>query len=164
MDDRQASSTPTEEVRALLEAVRRTPVELVTATPGPLRRIAVSAGEATVEVDWAESPTAPTSPADDAAPPGTGADSSHFLRSPMVGTFYVAPEPGAQPFVAVDDVVEPGQTVGLIEAMKLMNPVEADRTGRIMEVIVSDHTSVEYDQPLMRLLPLSPNGWDPGPR
>ena len=64
-----------------------------------------------------------------------------------------APSPGADPFVRVGDEVEPGQTVGIVEAMKLMNPIVADEAGVVAEVLVGDAESVEYDQVLMRLRP-----------
>ena len=71
----------------------------------------------------------------------------------MVGTFYRAPEPGAAPFVTVGDLVRPGQVVGIVEAMKLMNEVTAERAGRVTEVLVDDGRPVEYDQPLVALDP-----------
>ncbi|WP_146765387.1 acetyl-CoA carboxylase biotin carboxyl carrier protein, partial [Micromonospora saelicesensis] len=75
------------------------------------------------------------------------------VRAPIVGTFYRAPEPGARPFVAVGDLVRPGQPVAIVEAMKLMNEVIADRTGRVAAVLVEDGQPVEYDQPLVELDP-----------
>jgi len=66
----------------------------------------------------------------------------------MVGVFYRAPQPGAAPFVTEGDYITLGQQVAIIEAMKLMIPVEADRTGRITSVLVPDGESVEYGQPL----------------
>ena len=71
------------------------------------------------------------------------------LCAGTVGTFYRAPEPGAAPFVAEGDRVESGQQVAVIEAMKLMIPVEADRAGVVVEFLVADRAPVEYGQPLM---------------
>ncbi|WP_018636950.1 acetyl-CoA carboxylase biotin carboxyl carrier protein [Parafrankia elaeagni] len=68
-----------------------------------------------------------------------------------VGVFYHAPEPGADPFVRAGDTVVPGQQVGIIEAMKLMIPVEAERGGRVREILVADASPVEYGQPLLTL-------------
>ncbi|TDC72092.1 hypothetical protein E1200_00260 [Actinomadura sp. GC306] len=62
----------------------------------------------------------------------------------MVGTFYSAPEPGAEPFVAVGDEVRAGQQIAILEVMKLMTPVAADRAGRVVEVLVPDGTPVEF--------------------
>lgn len=69
--------------------------------------------------------------------------------SPMVGTAYMAPEPGASPFVRVGDMVKAGQTVMIIEAMKVMNPIKAPKGGVITEITVSDAQPVEYGEVLM---------------
>ncbi len=70
----------------------------------------------------------------------------------MVGTFYGSPKPGADPFVSVGAMVEPGQTIGLIEAMKLFNPITAECGGVVTEILVRDAEPVEYGQPLMTLV------------
>lgn len=71
------------------------------------------------------------------------------ITSPMVGAFYAAPAPGAKPFVKVGDVVSTGQVVCIVEAMKLMNEIESEVSGRITEICVEDGQSVEYGQVLM---------------
>ena len=71
------------------------------------------------------------------------------LKSPMVGVVYLAPEPGAEPFVTVGKSVQAGDTVALVEAMKTFNPIKADKTGVVKEVLVSDGAAVEFDQPLI---------------
>lgn len=71
------------------------------------------------------------------------------LKSPMVGTAYLAPEPGATPFIKIGDRVTVGQTVLIIEAMKVMNPIKATVAGTITHMLVSDTMPVEYDQPLL---------------
>jgi acetyl-CoA carboxylase biotin carboxyl carrier protein len=71
------------------------------------------------------------------------------VRSPMVGTAYRAPAPGAQAFVEVGQEVKQGQTLLIIEAMKTMNPIPAPSSGRVREIIVADAQPVEYDEPLM---------------
>ena len=71
------------------------------------------------------------------------------ITSPMVGTFYKAPSPDASPFVTVGDMVATGQVVCIIEAMKMMNEIEAEVSGRVVEVCVADGQSVEYGQVLM---------------
>ena len=73
---------------------------------------------------------------------------SHVVTSPMVGTFYRAPSPGAAPFVNVGDTVKEGQTVCIIEAMKLLNEIECDKAGVIKEILVENGQAVEYGQPL----------------
>lgn len=75
------------------------------------------------------------------------------VPSPMVGTFYSAPAPGEAPFVKVGDRVRSGQTVCIIEAMKLMNEIEAEVSGQIMEILLQNGEPVEYGQVLMRINP-----------
>jgi len=70
------------------------------------------------------------------------------IKSPMVGTFYSAPAPGAEPFVKVGTVVKKGQTVAIVEAMKIMNEIEAEFDCRILEIPLSDGQPVEFDMPL----------------
>jgi acetyl-CoA carboxylase biotin carboxyl carrier protein len=77
------------------------------------------------------------------------------IRSPMVGTFYKAPEPGAEPYIKVGNRVSPGQTVCIIEAMKIMNEIEAEIAGAVREILVEDGQPVEFGQVLFRV---DPNG------
>ena len=77
------------------------------------------------------------------------------IRSPMVGTFYKAPEPGAEPYIKVGNRVSPGQTVCIIEAMKIMNEIEAEIAGAVREILVEDSQPVEFGQVLFRV---DPNG------
>ena len=72
----------------------------------------------------------------------------HVVKSPMVGTFYRAATPGAKPFVEVGDSVQEGQALCIIEAMKLMNEIEADKTGTIKAVLADNGSPVEFGQPL----------------
>ncbi|MBN2646315.1 MAG: acetyl-CoA carboxylase biotin carboxyl carrier protein [Thiotrichales bacterium] len=80
--------------------------------------------------------------------PAPAAISGHIMRSPMVGTFYSAPSPEAGPFVKVGDKVAMGDTLCIIEAMKIMNPIEADKAGTIKQILGVNGEPVEYDQPL----------------
>jgi acetyl-CoA carboxylase biotin carboxyl carrier protein len=118
-------------------------------------------------------PTAPTMAMPVVAPlpaPAPAADSEHResaarapaaaphlkeIRSPMVGTFYKAPEPGAEPYIKVGNRVSPGQTVCIIEAMKIMNEIEAEIAGVVREISVEDGQPVEFGQVLFRV---DPNG------
>jgi acetyl-CoA carboxylase biotin carboxyl carrier protein len=75
------------------------------------------------------------------------------IRSPMVGTFYKAPEPGADPYIKVGNRVTPGQTVCIIEAMKIMNEIEAEIAGTVREILVEDGQPVEFGQVLFRVDP-----------
>ncbi len=102
-------------------------------------------------------PTHPAAPAPQAVPPAADADAAAgetahpegAVLSPMVGTAYVAPEPGAPPFVKVGDSVEEGDTLLIVEAMKVMNPIPAPRSGTVTRILVSDAQPVEYGEPLM---------------
>ncbi len=76
----------------------------------------------------------------------------HIVKSPMVGTFYRAPSPGAKVFVEVGDKVSPGDTLCIIEAMKLLNEIEADQGGTVQEVYVENGQPVEYGEPLFLIV------------
>lgn len=73
------------------------------------------------------------------------------VKSPLVGTFYAAASPDDEPFVKVGDVVKKGQKIGIIEAMKLMNDIESDFDGEVVEILVSNENMVEYGQPLFKI-------------
>lgn len=95
---------------------------------------------------------APTAP----APAAPAADSSegfsgHAVKSPMVGTFYRSPNPGSPAFVEVGSQVKAGDVVCIIEAMKMMNQIQADKSGVISAILVGDGEPVEYDQPLVTI-------------
>jgi acetyl-CoA carboxylase biotin carboxyl carrier protein len=85
----------------------------------------------------------------DAAP----ADNSHIVKSPIVGTYYEAAEPGKPAFVSVGDHVKSGQALCIVEAMKLMNEIESDVSGKIVQVFMQNGQPVEYSQPLFAILP-----------
>jgi acetyl-CoA carboxylase biotin carboxyl carrier protein len=90
---------------------------------------------------------APTVPADKVAP----AAKKHMVRAPMVGTFYRSPSPGAKPFVEVGQTVKQGQTLCIIEAMKMLNQIESDKNGVVAEILVENGQPVEFDQPLFTI-------------
>jgi acetyl-CoA carboxylase biotin carboxyl carrier protein len=92
----------------------------------------------------AQAPSAPAAAATEA----TSSTSHTALKSPMIGTFYRSSGPDAPAFVQVGDMVEKGQVICIIEAMKLFNEIEAEQSGRIVKVLVENATPVEYDQPL----------------
>lgn len=87
------------------------------------------------------------------APPAAAEEELHTVKSPIVGTFYEAPGPGALPFVKAGDQVAAGQVLCIIEAMKLMNEIEADASGEIVKVLVNNGQPVEYGQPLFAIRP-----------
>jgi acetyl-CoA carboxylase biotin carboxyl carrier protein len=88
-----------------------------------------------------------------AAPPAAAEEELHTVKSPIVGTFYEAPGPGALPFVKPGDQVAAGQVLCIIEAMKLMNEIEADASGEVVKVLVNNGQPVEYGQPLFAIRP-----------
>jgi acetyl-CoA carboxylase biotin carboxyl carrier protein len=103
-------------------------------------------------VQYASAPLSPAaplapiyaSPAVEAAPKING----HIVKSPMVGTFYRSASPGAKVFVQVGQSVAVGDTLCIIEAMKILNQIESDKTGTVIQILVEDGQPVEYDQPL----------------
>ena len=115
------------------------------------QRIRVSRGGGATVISTA--PAAVATPAGGAAapqpaPPGPPAGA---VTSPMVGTAYLAPEPGAEPFVKTGDKVKKGQTLLIIEAMKVMNPIPAPEAGTVEAILINDGQPVEYGEPLLVL-------------
>jgi len=117
----------------------RPPAMTMAAPMAPMAAMAmpVQAAETTAGVDGPAS-----APAEEQLPAG------HIVTSPMVGTFYLAPSPGGKPFVNVGQRVETGDTVCIIEAMKILNQIEADHSGVIGGILVENGQPVEYGQPL----------------
>lgn len=137
-------------------------VAVASRLPGSLRRLSLRSGDASIEVEWpTEAVAVPTTAAVPVAltgevaaqVPAEQADDVYEVRSPLVGTFYAASRPGAAPFVRVGDEVDAGDTLAIVEAMKLMNPITAERAGRVVEVCVGNGTPVEFDEPLVRIAP-----------
>lgn len=139
-------------------------LHLVRALPERPQRVRLVVAGVTIEIDWpgpsgqppvataaAAGAAGEASLAEDGPSPGDPGD--HVVCSPGVGTFYGAPEPGAPPFVAEGDLVEAGQQVAILEAMKLMLPVEAELSGRVTKILRNDGDQVEYGEPLMALAP-----------
>ena len=90
----------------------------------------------------------PTSAAVSASEPTPAAASMHAVKSPMVGTFYRSASPGAKPFVEVGDIVKEGDTICIIEAMKILNEIESDKSGVVNKILCQNGQAVEYGQPL----------------
>ncbi|MCS7000264.1 MAG: acetyl-CoA carboxylase biotin carboxyl carrier protein [Bacteroidota bacterium] len=90
-------------------------------------------------------------PSAETPPPAVSSQKVHQILSPIVGTFYRAPAPDAEPFVKVGDHVVPGQTLCIVEAMKLMNEIESDVAGTVVKVLVENGQPVEYNQPLFEI-------------
>lgn len=96
-------------------------------------------------------PTPASGPA--AAPAADSDDGLHIVKSPIVGTFYGSPSPGAAPFVSSGDRVEKGQVICIVEAMKLMNEIEADAAGEVVKCLVTNGQPIEFGQPLFAIRP-----------
>ena len=99
----------------------------------------VAAAPAATAAAPAESPAAPAPKA---------AEHRHVVKAPMVGTFYRTPSPGAKAFVEVGQTVKAGQTLCIIEAMKMLNQIESDKSGVVVEILVDNEKPVEFDQPM----------------
>lgn len=113
--------------------------------PVPMMPAAVAAAPAVAPAPAA----APAAESSEAAAP---ASNTHAVKSPMVGTFYTAPSPGASPFVKVGQNVKPGDVVCIVEAMKMMNQIEADKAGVVEAILIEDGEPVEFDQPLVTIV------------
>jgi acetyl-CoA carboxylase biotin carboxyl carrier protein len=88
-----------------------------------------------------------------AAPEPRSTEDLHLVKSPIVGTFYGSPSPGAEPFVKIGAYVEDGETLCIVEAMKLMNEIESDSSGEVLRIFVENGQPVEYGQPLFGIRP-----------
>jgi acetyl-CoA carboxylase biotin carboxyl carrier protein len=94
-----------------------------------------------------------SAPAASAAPESRTSEDLHLVKSPIVGTFYASPSPGAEPFVKVGGYIEAGQTLCIVEAMKLMNEIESDMSGEVLRIFAENGQPVEYGQPLFGIRP-----------
>ena len=150
------------ELRRLIRLVQRTGIgELEVSAGGRAVRISAVPGAAPAAVGHAAATVAPApGPAAAAGNAGHGAtalpaksDKYVAVTSPMVGTFYRAPAPDADPYVEVGSMVEIGQTVCIIEAMKLMNEIESEVRGRVVELLVENAQAVEFGQKLFLIDP-----------
>jgi acetyl-CoA carboxylase biotin carboxyl carrier protein len=126
-------------------------------TENELTEIEVADGERRIKVSRTLGTIAPAAPAAAAAAATTPVlaptlaeeISGETIKSPMVGTAFMGPEPSAAPFIAVGDAVKPGDTLLIVEAMKVMNPITAPTGGVIKKIMVADAQPVEFDQPLV---------------
>ncbi|MXO92854.1 acetyl-CoA carboxylase biotin carboxyl carrier protein [Erythrobacter arachoides] len=145
-------------VRELAEMLAETGLTEIEVEDGD-RRIRVSRGglpaAAPAQALYAAAPAVAPAPAAPAAPAAAGAaenvpaaDNANTVKSPMVGTCYLAPEPSAGNFVAVGDSVKKGDTLLIVEAMKVMNPIVSPRDGTVQQLLVDNGDPVEFDQPL----------------
>jgi len=139
-------------VRQLAELLNQNDLTEIEVEDGD-RRIVVKRSVAIAAAPAPAAAAAPAPPPPPAAAPAPSPPASHpgAVKSPMVGTVFLAAEPGAKPFVAPGDKVKEGDTLLIIEAMKVMNPIVAPRAGTVAQVLVIDAQPVEYDQPLVIL-------------
>ncbi len=116
-----------------------------------LARALAAAPQASVAAPVAPAAPAATHAAPVAPPAAAPEEVLHIVKSPIVGTYYGSPSPGASPFVAPGDHVEKGQVICIVEAMKLMNEIEADASGEIVKCLVSNGQPIEFGQPLFSI-------------
>ena len=126
----------------------------ITEAEGKVRIVksAPTSAAAPVTYSMAPAPVAPAVvPVAEAAPAVAAAPAEpvgHTVKSPMVGTFYRASSPGAKPFVEIGDTIKEGETICIVEAMKILNEIEADKSGTVTKILVDNGQAVEYGQPL----------------
>jgi len=137
-------------LKKLIDLVEESGVAELELTEGEEKIRIVKGGAQTREPAYA--PLAASAPLTSPAAPVATAPQGHTVTSPMVGTFYRCPTPGTKPFIEIGDTVKKGQTICIIEAMKLMNEIEADADGVIKEILVENGEPVEYGEPLFVLV------------
>lgn len=142
-------------IKDLAELLNTTGLTEIEIESGGMRiKVARSGGQTTayvpapVNAPQAAPAEAPSEAAGEAAPEDPAIHPG-AVKSPMVGTAYLSPEPGAAAFIKVGDMVSEGQTLLIVEAMKTMNPITAPRAGKVTRIIVQNEQPVEFDQPLV---------------
>ena len=140
-------------VRQLADVLAETGLTEIEVEEGGSRiRVSRAAQAAPAAVQHVAAPAPAAAPAGSSAPAAESAptvDHANAIRSPMVGTAYLSPEPGAAEFVKVGDQVKAGDTLLIVEAMKVMNPITATAAGTVRAMLVDSGQPVEYDQPLV---------------
>ena len=158
-DSPDARAIDTKLVRKLAAILKETELTEIEVERGDLRiRVAremtiAAAPVALAPAVAAPAPAAHAAPGAVAEPPAAVAAqyAGDVVPSPMVGTVYLQPQPGAEPFIRVGSVVAEGQTLLIVEAMKTMNPIPAPRGGKVVEILVADAQPVEFGEPLVVL-------------
>ncbi|MFL6738821.1 MAG: acetyl-CoA carboxylase biotin carboxyl carrier protein [Sphingomicrobium sp.] len=150
-DTDRAMRVDTDLVRELAELLSANELSEIEVEDGD-RKVRVRRDPAPVMAYSAAPAVAPASAP--AAPPAAAAEAApaapvDAVKSPMVGTAFLSPEPGAKPFIAVGQSVKQGETLLIVEAMKVMNPIIAPKAGKVAQILVSDSQPVEFDQPLV---------------
>ncbi len=138
-------------LKTLIDLVAESGIAELEITEGEGSKVRiVKFSQAVQPVAYAAPPAAAPAPAAaaEAAPAPAAVPTGHAVKSPMVGTFYRSPNPGSAAFVQIGQAVKEGEPLCIIEAMKLLNEIEADKTGVIKEILVENGEPVEYGQPL----------------
>jgi len=156
MSDSKDTPKNQELIRAVWDEAR----DLVKRLEGStVQRFSVEAGDTKIEIERRAGVVVADASAGAAAAEAAATDGAepeldgHAIKAPLVGTFYRAGQPGAPPFVNEGDTVDAGQTVGIVEAMKLMNQVTADVAGKVAQILAEDGQWVEFEQTLMVIEP-----------
>ena len=148
------------EIKEILDLLKDTDIEEIELEKNGLKIRIRKRGATPTWISHPAPPLTPELPGERASVPSLPSQERDFagnlvtIKSPMVGTFYRAPLPGAEPFVREGDVVEKGKILCIIEAMKLMNEIESEVSGRIHSILVENAQPVEYGQPLFLIEPL----------
>lgn len=142
-------------LKTLIDLVQQSGIAELEITEGE-EKVRISRGATAPQVSTgapaaAPQPAPPVPAAADASATTAAAPTGHTVKSPMVGTFYRSSAPGSKPFVEIGQAVKAGDTVCIIEAMKLLNEIESDHDGVVKAVLVENGQPVEYGQPLMLL-------------
>jgi acetyl-CoA carboxylase biotin carboxyl carrier protein len=151
MTSKSGMHVDTELVREMAALLKETDLSEIEVVDGD-RRVRVARQMTAYAAAPAAAPAAPVAVVTEAVAPSSPADPAKHpgaVLSPMVGTCYTCPEPGKPSFVSVGDTVKEGATVLIIEAMKVMNPISAHRSGTVSAVLVRNEQPVEYGQPLL---------------
>ena len=126
-------------------------VHMVQAPIAPVMAAPVAAALPMAQIPQAAPASSPAAPGSSAPPAAPADEGLHMVKSPIVGTYYEAPSPGAPPFIKPGDHVTAGQVLCIVEAMKLMNEIESDVSGEIVKMHVKNGQPVEYGQPLFAI-------------
>lgn len=136
-------------LKKLIDLVQESGIAELEITEGE-EKVRINRGGAVVQGAAAPTVTPPPAPAAvEAAPAAPAVAEGHVLKAPMVGTFYRSASPGSKPFVEVGQTVAEGDTVCIIEAMKLLNEIEIDKAGVVKAILIENGQPVEYGQPLI---------------
>ncbi|MAY41605.1 MULTISPECIES: acetyl-CoA carboxylase biotin carboxyl carrier protein [unclassified Neptuniibacter] len=145
-------------VKKLIELLEESNINEIEIKEGE-ESVRISRGSQVVAAPYPTAPVAaPVAPAPVAAAPAVEAapeapvSNGHVVKSPMVGTFYTAPSPSSPAFIEVGKTVKAGDVICIVEAMKMMNQIEADKAGVIEAILVEDGQPVEYDQPIVTIV------------